>query len=291
MKSSDQILVPTNYSAQSTIALEQSYNLARLTKSEITLLNVMEEDLLSPLVRLLSKRHQDGEFVKLIQKKVNDLAQKSARDAKVKINTLVMRGKVYEEIVKAAKTLKAKFIVMATSDSGSFIGSNTLRVVREAPCPVITIGGSVHRPGCKNIVLPLDLTKETNEKVSEAIEIAGYFGSAIRVVSLVDTDDEFIVNKLKRHLSQVKEFIKSKGVTCTGEMIKGHDVAKSIIDYAKKVKADLIMIMTQQEINFTQFFIGSAAQQIINHSDIPVLSIHPSGKEYSTSYSSTSLYS
>jgi hypothetical protein len=39
------------------------------------------------------------------------------------------------------------------------------------------------------------------------------------------------------------------------------------------------MIMTQQEVDFTQYFIGSSAQGIINHSDIPVISIIPLSKE------------
>jgi hypothetical protein len=37
--------------------------------------------------------------------------------------------------------------------------------------------------------------------------------------------------------------------------------------------------MTQQEEDFTDFFIGSSAQGIINESDIPVLSIIPSPKK------------
>jgi nucleotide-binding universal stress UspA family protein len=44
------------------------------------------------------------------------------------------------------------------------------------------------------------------------------------------------------------------------------------------VEGDLLMIMTQQEQNFTFRFIGSAAQEIINTSDVPVISIIPSMK-------------
>jgi hypothetical protein len=38
------------------------------------------------------------------------------------------------------------------------------------------------------------------------------------------------------------------------------------------------MIMTQQETDFTERFIGSAAQDIINNSPIPVCSIIPNIK-------------
>ena len=49
------------------------------------------------------------------------------------------------------------------------VGSNSLRIIRECKCPVITIKGKHHREGCQNIVLPLDLTKETREKVTNAM--------------------------------------------------------------------------------------------------------------------------
>ncbi len=42
------------------------------------------------------------------------------------------------------------------------------------------------------------------------------------------------------------------------------------------------MVMTQQEQDFTDYFIGSSAQGIINGSDIPVLSIIPSPKKDTT---------
>ena len=48
-------------------------------------------------------------------------------------------------------------------------------MVRESKHPVITIRGKVHRDGCKTILLPLDLTKETREKVNKAIELAKIF--------------------------------------------------------------------------------------------------------------------
>jgi nucleotide-binding universal stress UspA family protein len=162
-----------------------------------------------------------------------------------------------------------------------FIGSNTLRVIRESPSPVISIKGKKHISGCKNILLPLDLTKETREKVSKSIEIASLYGSTIHLVSVITTNDEFIVNKLHRQMKQVHEYISKSGIPCTVEFIQNDDVTKSILSYSKKIKADLIMIMTQEE-NWTDLmFIGSSAQQIINSSDIPVLSIRPREKKAS----------
>jgi nucleotide-binding universal stress UspA family protein len=163
-----------------------------------------------------------------------------------------------------------------------FIGSNALRVIRESPCPVITIKGKKHRIGCKNIVLPLDLTKETREKIGKSIEIARLFMSTIHLVSVLTTDDEFIVNKLRRQMNQVHDHIRDNNIPCTMEFIHGDDVTDSVLDYSKKIKADLLMILTQEENWSDMMFISSSAQQIINSSDIPVLSIRPKEKKAST---------
>lgn len=278
------ILVPFDFSDQSIIALEQSYNLSKLLHSSITLLYVIEE---SPVKKLFSKG-DDEEVKSGIQDKLAEYADEATEKTGVKANTLIVKGKVYEKIVELADLLKAVMIIMGCNDSSGikkkFIGSNALRVVKEAKVPVITIKGKHHRDGCKNIVLPLDLTKETKDKVWKAIELAKLYGGAtIRVVSVLQTSDEFIVNRLTRQISLVKKHIENNGLSCTAEIVKSIKGQESlpdiIIDYANKVDGDLIMIMTQQEVDFTQYFIGSSAQGIINNSDIPVISIIPLSKE------------
>ena len=283
-----QILVPIDFSDQSHIALEQSYNLAREYKAEITTLYVIDD---SNILGKLFGKTDEASLKKKIEAKMNELAAETEKKSGIKINVLIARGTIYDKIVEVADLIKAVMIIMGTNGTvGSkkkFIGSNALRVVREAKCPVITIKGKHHRNGCKNIVLPLDLTKETKEKVTKAIELAKLgTGAAIRIVSVLFTTDEFVVNRLTRQLGQVKNFIEKAGIECTAEIVKGikgeESLGQNIIDYANKVEGDLIMIMTQQEVEFTQYFVGSAAQEIINTSDIPVISVIPSMKKDTT---------
>lgn len=275
------ILVPIDFSDQSLIALKQSYNLARLTKADLTLINVIDQSFHLPFFSV----KEDKSIEKKIQKALEKLAEETTKESGIVVNILVVSGKVYEEVQKAAKKLKCSFIIMGTNGSHGlkkFIGSNALRVIREAPCPVISIKGKKHRTGCKTIVLPLDLTKETKEKVAKAIEIANLFGSTINLVSAITSDDEFIINKLKRQMNQVHEFVLQHNVPCQIEFLHGGDISEDTVEYAKKIKADLIMIMTQEETWTDIMFINSAAQKIINESEVPVLSIRPKIKKDNT---------
>lgn len=281
IQQTNKILVPVDFSEQSLIALDQSYNLAKEYNAEITLLYIIED---SGILSKLFSNEQHDNIKSEIQKQLDRLALDVENKSKIKVNTLIAKGAIYEKIAEIAELINATMIIMGTNGSDSlkkrFIGSNALRVTRESKIPVITIKGKHHRNGCKNIVLPLDLTKQTREKVTIAIELSRLFhGAAIRVVSILFTDDEFLVNKLTRQLLQVKAFLEKEGVDCSAEIInavKGKDsLAQNVISYAEKVDGDLIMIMTQQEVDFTEFFIGSAAQEIINQSTIPVYSIRP----------------
>ncbi|MCW3084498.1 MAG: universal stress protein UspA-like protein [Bacteroidetes bacterium] len=290
IQSTNKILVPIDFSEQSLIALEQSYNLAKEYKAEISLLYVIEE--VGMLIKFFSKEQHDT-MKKDIQKQLDKLAADITKKHKITINTFIAKGAVYEKINEVAELINASMIVMGTNGEQGlkkkFIGSNALRVIRESKIPVITIKGKAHRNGCKNIVLPLDLSKETREKVSYAIELSRLFGGAvIRVVSVLFTTDEFVVNRITRQLGQVKAFLEKENVECTAEIIKGikgeETLAENILEYAIKVDGDLIMVMTQQEVDFTHYFIGSSAQEIINNSKIPVLSIRPSVKKDTTAF-------
>ncbi|MGP8217498.1 MAG: universal stress protein [Bacteroidia bacterium] len=277
----NQILIPMDFSDQALIALDQSYNLAQFYNAEITLLYVIEES--GALSRIFSKSYDEAAMKKEVEEKLYELAKETEKKKKIKVNTIVAKGSVYEKILEVSDMLSAKMIMMGCNGTVGirkrFIGSNALRVVREANCPVITIKGKHHREGCKNIVLPIDLSKETREKVTKAIELGKLYGSTIRVVSVLFTLDEFVVNKLTRQMEQVRAYIQKAGVKSTAEMIKAikgdESLAQAIIDYSNKVDADLIMIMTQQENDSTPLFIGSTAQGIINNSDVPVMSIVP----------------
>jgi nucleotide-binding universal stress UspA family protein len=283
------ILVPLDFSEQSSIALEQAVNLSKVFDSQLHVLTVIQEDF--SLSRLFGDSDKD-QVKERVQVKLNEFVKEKEEAFGVKISTHIAFGSIYEQIAKTATDLDALLIVMGTTGTSTlkkkFIGSNALRVVRESQIPIITIKGKHHRKGCQNIILPLDLTKETKEKVAKAIEFAKRFGSMIRVVSVLMTNDEFIVNRLTRQLDQVKKSVEKSGVNCTAEIVRdtkgSNTLADSIIDYANKSKGDLIMVMTQQELDFTDYFIGSAAQGVINGSDIPVLSITPTPKKDTSSF-------
>ncbi len=275
------ILVPIGFSEQSMIALEQAERLAVLTNGEITLLSVIETS--GMLSRLFGEDDEKYTDLKIIlQERLDKLALEVSGRIGLKVNAMASKGKVSQKIIEVSELINAKLIVMGTNGAPSefskkVIGSNAFRVVTHSTCPVITIKGKDHFKGCRNIILPLDLEKETKEKVSHALTLARLWGATVKVVAVSKNKDDEQRAKLSANLNQVQKFLTDGGVTATSELVraKNRSLATSILEYSSENEGDLIMIMTQQESDFTNHFIGSSAQSIIYNTDTPVMSVRP----------------
>ena len=291
MTSKDIILVPIGFTNQSIVALKQAVTIARHTNSQLYLLSVVEMP--TAIQKIFSDYEEKQKlFKQKLRENLIELSQMYC-DGIQGIEYFVKSGKIYDQITELADSVNANLIIMGTEGTPKeikkkFIGSNANKVVRSASCPVITIKGKSISNNCNVIALPLDLNKETREKVTNAIQFARLFSSEIVAFSIsYDNDDNSVKNKLNRTLSQVSEFIISKGIKCKTELVNISTSASfsgSIINYTKDINADLIMIMTKGEDNLDLNFLGSNARKLINMSDIPVMSIRPSIKKDTTTF-------
>ena len=281
----NKILIPLGFSDQSLVALGQGMNLARINNADVVLLSVIE-DKSSMYNMFFSNDKNEDIFKEKVTKKLNDLAQIYIEKYSIDIEIMVAKGIVYEKICEISELVNASIIVMGTNGSPKgitkrFIGSNAEKVVRSSKCPVITIKGDNHKDGCDNIILPLDLTKETKEKVTYAIEFARYWNATVRVVSVVLSNRNQDRNHLQSNLLQVANFIKKAGVNCTYELLEGEkkvSMSDFILDYEKKYNSDLIIIMTKKEESLSDS-LSVTARSIIYNAEIPVMCIHPRSRK------------
>jgi len=283
--SASKILVPIGFSEQSIVALGQAFNLAKIKNSDIVLLSVIEDQ---SIMQSLFLDDKSDELKSRVKSKLEGIASEYSNKYGVDVDTMVAKGRVYEEINEVADMISADLIVMGTNGAkskGKFIGSNAEKVVRSSKCPVITIKGKDHRDGCENIILPLDLEKQTKEKVTYALEYARYWDATIRIVSVVLRDNNEVREKLMRNIKQVEKFVLDAGVKCTSELVEGEKkrtLGDFVFDYEKKFDADLIMIMTKKEELTLSNNISVTARYIINNSEIPVMSIRPKEANFIT---------
>ncbi len=204
----------------------------------------------------------------------------SAELGKGKMTYKIKEGKVYREIVGSAADAKADLVIVGTHGSSGFeefwIGSNANKIVSAAQRPIITIRGGIdiQRPLSK-IVLPLDSTVETRQKLPFTSELAKIHDAEIFVLAVYTTKVAAVRYKVDTYTDQVIEYLEEEGVRYTRDAIEADNLTKSTIGYAERIDANLISIMTEQERTTANLWLGAFAQQMVNHSPFPVLSIHP----------------
>ena len=197
-----------------------------------------------------------------------------------KIEYKIRTGKIYKEIADEARESDALLVVTGTHGATVFvefwIGSNANRIVSLSPCPVITIRGGIDvmRPLTK-IVLPIDSSMETRQKATFTAFFAKQHNAEVYILSLYTTKVKAMRQNVDLYSQQVAAYMEEMGIKFNIEGIVADNIADAMIEYARKVDANLISIMTQQETNTSNLWMGPYAQQTVNRSPIPVLSIHP----------------
>ncbi|PKP52360.1 MAG: hypothetical protein CVT92_09370 [Bacteroidetes bacterium HGW-Bacteroidetes-1] len=213
-----------------------------------------------------------GRFIKLVDK-YQPLLQSG------RLSYQIRSGKVYQEIVKAADELDAFLIVVGTHGSSGFeefwIGSNANKIVTASARPIITIRGGVDiNRSIKTIVMPIDSTIESRQKVPMTALIAKYFEAEIHVLCLFTSPVEEIRTMVQEYVRQVDFYLIENQVNHVIKEIEAENITDATIEYAVGVGANLISIMDEQETTTSNLWLGPYAQQMVNHSPIPVMSIH-----------------
>lgn len=198
----------------------------------------------------------------------------------VSIDYKLRRGKVYKEIALAAQQMEADLIIAGTHGVTGFqelwIGSNAYRIVSYATCPVITVRYDFFTDGSfESIVLPIDSTSDTRQKVPFTCEMAKQLNARLHIVGLNNTCLKTMQKKMQSNVDSVVKYLRQQGVGYDSTEITTDDVTKTLIDYASQVDADLIAIMTEQDRSASSLLLGPQAQQLVNYSKVPVLSIQP----------------
>lgn len=270
------ILVAIDFSECSINALEHAITIARKADAGIEMIFVIRPD---------SSREMFTEgpqtMSAMVKDKFDELVEKyQPLMGKNKLEYLIKEGKVYHEIVKEADK-KEIFLVMAGTHGSSgfeefWMGSNANRIVSAIKKPVITIRGGVSiNRHLEKIILPLDSTPETRQKVPFTSYMARIFDAEVHVLRVYTSSVKAVIRKVDSYAEQVVKHLEEDNIKYVLESVEADNISDSTIEYALKVNANLISIMTEQETAAKNLLLGPYAQQMVNHSPIPVLSIHP----------------
>lgn len=273
---SKKIIVGIDFSNCSVNALEHAISIANRAKAGVTMVWVNHLDYSKEIFSVEPKQ-----LIKEVEHRLKILVLKYSNELVGQtIEYKIRKGKVYKEICDIGAELNAFLIIVGTHGSSGFeefwIGSNANRIVSTSSIPTITIRGGIDvGRDLKRIVMPFDSTKVTRQKMPITALLANYYNSEVHLLGLYTSSLDDIRFRIKNYISQAEDYLKENNIKYKTTFLDVHNLTEATLQYAESIDANLISIMTEQETSTANIWLGPYAAQMVNHSAIPVLSVHP----------------
>jgi nucleotide-binding universal stress UspA family protein len=268
------IVVPWDFSHVAEHALAHAVKISRMVNNTVCLLHIVD---------MAIKPAEEGEKRALLK----SVADENARKYNIPILSEIEKGSIFTAIADfvnqkgvADKDKKVvTLVVMGThgmKGMQKLTGSWALKVIVKSTVPFIVVQDPpVDQERYHNIVFPVDFRKETKEKTKMAIFMGKYFDSKVHML-VTAASDKNLIKKTKINLNfAIRYFIQNNIEYAIHEVPRGN-FAEQTIDFALKINADLILIVTTKNITFADYMVGASEQFIIaNSSKIPVCCVNP----------------
>ncbi len=275
------ILVPTDFSSNSKQALKVAAKIAAKTGAKVEILHTNTAVAYAPpLPEYYAVDQVDlTEYYDMAAEELFNLKKELTAMpgmANLKVETRVEEGFLYATIKRIAEEDKVDLIVMGTKGAQGavefFVGSNTEKVIRTAPCPVLAVPESVKEFDLKSVVMAATLRPEQAEIFRKLAEFQEAFPFEVKVLYLNNPagfDSQEEIEKAVNTFS-AKAWLKDATPYVSGNTFNEE---ASILQFASEHGIDMIVMGTHQRKGLSHLLFGSLTEDTVNHSTIPVLSI------------------
>lgn len=295
----DRVLFPTDFSEGSKRAFPQAAFFADWHDAELHILNVTGRH------RHDYEDHKDN-FPLSIETLTDWLRRPSKSVTGTKwpdLHTLPIEQKQVEsaapaeQILSYAEDADIDLVVMGTHGRRGvdrmLFGSVTEEVVRNAPCPTLTIRADADVPphqAVRRVLVPTDFSDASDTAVSHAKEIALTYGAEIDLLHVVEEPlyptsygidsvafpTQEVVERVEKQLADVaREEIGYEHVMV--EATVGHP-SSEILDFVGEKGIDLIVIATHGRSGLDRALLGSVTERVLRRSPVPVFVVKPDRK-------------
>ena len=274
------ILTLIDFSEVSLRAADEAALISSKFNSRLHLLHITKTDpsyLLTPEIYLLkiagrTKKNFDPVAEKLETRK-EDLVARFGID----VIYHETEGRLCETVSKKARELNADLIVLGVDHTNwfreLFFKNKVKNIIKSVDTEVLCVYPESKSNKLKKIVLPIGKFIP-KRKIRLAYELAKKFAANIHLVTLnkqgtnLNSEDTKILMASYQYLKDITNI----PVEC--RTVFGNNLAQAAVQYAENIGADLILINTGAESFFKNSVLGGWRGSIVDHSSIPVLSVH-----------------
>ena len=205
--------------------------------------------------------------------KLSELISSKAKPSTVTLSQLVKEGSIFEDIATAASEKNAQLVIMGTHGAiglQKLLGSNAMKVILSTEIPFLVVQKDTIPKSIKEIVVPIDLTKESLQIINLAGDMAAMYDATVHVIG-EKQNDELLSQQMKNRILIVKnQYDERKVKSAVDFMTGGGSYQKKVMAYCKEKQIDLIALAYHSESLLPQF--DTFAQSLItNDQKIPCL--------------------
>jgi len=275
-------IVPIDFSMDSLKGLEWAILFSKKKSVNIQMVYVLSNSSsFQPSVVELEQKYAEAHFARLIKEYTPRLGNNS------KLRYIIKKGKVYREVVNQVNSYKNAVVSASTHGASGFeelfIGSNALKIMAATEQPVFTLRTVVPRE-IRKIVVPIKLHLDTRQKAPMVADIAELFGSELHVVSISTQKNKRDLARLESYSKQVLSYFAGRKLKTVRKTLVGESLSNLTCNYCEAVDADLVAIVSSA-LDKWNMILGSYAQQMVNNTPVPLLSITPKEKQIPAGFS------
>lgn len=260
------IVVPWDFTHVAEHALAHAVKISRMVGNEVCLLHIVDEK-----IKPAEEREKNASLTRV--------AEENGKKYNMHIASQITKGNIFSAISSFANDKEASLVVMGThgmKGMQKLTGSWALKVIVKSKVPFIVVQDPPRdQERYHNIVFPVDFRGENKEKIKMAIFMGKYFDSKVHMLKTA-TSDKILAKKTAVNAGFAIKYLIQNNIEYEIHEVPKSDIAQQTIDFAQKINADLILIVTTKNITFADYMIGANEQYIIaNSSKIPVCCVNP----------------
>lgn len=269
------ILVPTDFSKCALDALKIAADLAKKFDCDISLAHVYEKPLqgisVGVAVDKAALRRLRSEIFMKMEKLVNQDFLKG-----LTVEQHFIADKQLWQILKSSGLKDVELIVMGSHGASGFkelmIGSNAQKIVQMSEVPVLVAKKFFDVNKVSNVVFASDFYHHNEPGFEPILEIAGKLDARVHLLKIITpTNFEPFAESEKL----MGDFAKAHNMKdFTVNIYNETGVERGILEFSETVGADIIALETHGRKGLKHVLLGSLAEQVVNHSSLPILSAH-----------------
>lgn len=263
------VLVPIDFSEPSISAFRFALDIAAKSGGTLHLLHVATPPVLGGLGVL--KRPSRRGLKDVAEKKYERLLSEFKAE-NIKITTYVTEGGVHSAIMNHLKNHEVDVVAMGTRGATGMrewvIGSNTEKMVRTSPVPVIAVKRYPANP-VKNIVFPNALDTENQEDLVMKVKaLQHFFGARLYVIWINTPALKEPEPETRRRLKAFVERFMLKDYSIN--IFNYTDEEAGILEFTKQIGGDMIAMGTHGLTGIAHLIAGSVTEDVVNHLQYPI---------------------